>query len=236
MQKYTIGRGHEPYQAGYQKIELPNMSESVKRHLAILTVNNGEATIEPMPKANNQNINRVYVNGFRIKRKQITPDSKILLLGQQQSAPYRLHHFFIMNGEKIIGLRKNNDFSKEFLQLQETWKVYEDKKWSIKQEFMIRSRIIPFLIIAIFIALIYAYSEAMLTNLMNLGFLLFSAASLLAIPFISKSERIKLSKEKILGNYLVHSFLCPKCTQPLNPNETWQDWKNKGGHDCKAQW
>ncbi|MEZ4932537.1 MAG: FHA domain-containing protein [Saprospiraceae bacterium] len=206
---YTIGRDNScniriPDTVGYSDIGRVHAEISVNENSISITANKISYP--------------VFVNRFKVKKKIIFQNNEIRL---GRNFKFKLHHYFIVKENKIMGLRKReNDFSEEFKNLQRNWEQNYKKQKALQNRFSKKD--IPVLIALAGIALMEYW------NLKTFYSTRLFSIAVPAMYFLKENKRKKIAEKIKKEN------TCPKCLEYMD--EKWETLKEKGGHNCGAFW
>ncbi|MEN0046325.1 MAG: FHA domain-containing protein [Bacteroidota bacterium] len=217
--RYTIGRAGD--------FLVSKSFPSVGRVHAAIEVKQGIATISPTKSSN-----KVFVEGFRIKKKRLEGTEKISLASPNAFSFYLNYYFHIQDG-LILSEKKNFDFTAEFDLLQITYKNLKSEEQKIDLNKQIW-QVMPFLLLSVpgVITSILGNGKFGIAMIV-IGILALIATRLIIIPKITKKNT---KKNKLLSIAWEEQYICPKCKSPFDRDRTWKSLKDQGGHECGAIW
>lgn len=212
---YSIGRDQD------NDLVIPNQysNESIGRQHAFFNIQNRGEVIEVQAKKKGY---KVYVNGFRVYRKQIQISDNIQFGNKYL---FELRHYFRINKHlQIIGTRNDlNDFTDDFLILKESWDENKRKEAVLNGPFNMNLKTTDFFILIICIGIVVQIP------LISWGSILIT---LTLTPFL-RNKNVNAIKD--LKQKMELENICPKCRHFFK-KESWDTIYKKGGHECGARW
>lgn len=215
MTSYTIGRGKKC------DITIPNASPKIGTHHATLHITKeGYFVIKKVKKVGNDfKKYTLYINGFRVNSKRVTPSDSISLEGCE---PFQLHQYFKFREHSIVGVRKDKDFTEEMLVKAKNWQSVKE----IKRKIDTITLLLSALIIGGLGILSFSFSDnTTISAISSLGL-----GSLVFYFIRSKANHKKEDKVQEIKK----ENLCPNCKKFIDLS--WQEVKQTGSHDCGAFW
>lgn len=216
MQEFTIGRG------GSCAIQVPVAHHEVGTHHATIAIDEtGQIWLKRVlymgKKVKNYG---VFVNGFLINRKRLQAADEINLANQHH---FKLHHHFEMDGERILKLREENNFTREMKMYAGDWKSVEEQHKRVSN--------LSIVLMAV-VSLGIATATYLLTGNELIGVLV---GGLPFIFFRIVGNWVNQQKQEITRRVKATN-VCPKCEKYIEGD--WEQIKSKGYHDseCQAFW
>lgn len=193
-----------------------------RKHLLISYKSENELVIEDLDTSNG-----TFVNQIRIKRKNVSPEDKVLL------GSFELNSTFLFS-ETIKKVNESRtDFTREFSELKKIYENYEKKVNEIKN----KSQVFP-LIIRGFITLCAMAAAFFTISDPQIRYPVMTGAGVLGGLVSAILQKDSKSKDliDILTAELETVYKCPKCGKSLI-NRRWKHWAlKKVCENCGAIW
>jgi hypothetical protein len=171
--------------------------------------------------------NGTFVNGSQIKKTTVSVNDQIVLGGQ-----------YILDLNDV--LRRNNDYSKEFLLLKDVYAGYMEKKLKIQSSNVFKTRIyqsLPFAAIGV-MGLLFGFTGKGSLLLLSISLGIAVCAPVIGIYFGAKQSSKVPRLLHTLTNQFKIDYVCPKCRNFLG-EIPWESLRNKRHcpmPNCKARW
>ena len=195
----------------------------VSRYHALLTQeDNGDLLLEDLGSTNG-----TFVNDSQIIKKKVVAEDKVTF-----GAIYTLNISDI--------LKCDNDYSEEFVRLNEVYEVYIKEKIRIQSSSQFKTRLfqsLPFAIIGV-LGIVFGFMRDADKGLFIFSFILAICAPTIGIYFGARQAAKIPAKLQNLANQFKIDYVCPRCGTFLG-EIPWESLSNKKQcpiSSCKAKW
>jgi len=195
----------------------------VSRYHALLTQeDNGDLLLEDLGSTNG-----TFVNDSQIIKKKVVAEDKVTF-----GAIYTLNISDI--------LKCDNDYSEEFVRLNEVYEVYIKEKIRIQSSSQFKTRLfqsLPFAIIGV-LGIVFGFMRDADKGLFIFSFILAICAPTIGIYFGARQAAKIPAKLQNLANQFKIDYVCPRCGTFLGeiPWESLSNKKQCPVSSCKAKW
>ena len=200
-----------------------------KVHAHIYQDEDGDVIIEDKKSAGG-----TFVNNVRIKRFRIKSTDRVRL----GKVPFDLSGNLVFSNGSVTGIRKPNDFSKDFQLLKDVWDEYSTRTLDLGKSSGKQQRMRQIFSSLGSLGLILGIAIPSLPPILRVGLMAVGTLAAIYFVFVSTSGKSMTKKQddkNALQLALTESYVCPKCKSPL-PKEPFEILIQRKKHNCGALW